>query len=105
MGRRQDDTNIQLTNLGPRWVLIGQKTEVLPVHAALLHTGKAGRVLFFSGDQSSKRANAVWYRSQSPTALAFADYDPANNIPNLQYSGLISNTRVFDCATGAVEWA
>src|SRR5262245_27213297 len=64
------------------WVVIGQDSQVLAVHAALLHTGQ---ILYFSGDE---------YNPLNVPA------DPENVPPNLPLG--IDHTRLFDGATFAV---
>jgi len=54
-----------------RWFVIPEDTRDLAVHAALVHTGHAGQIVYFGGDQ----------------------HDPVSNL-----TGDYRHTRIFDCA-------
>jgi hypothetical protein len=68
-----------------RWVLLGDAStretysEVLAVHAALLHTGQ---ILYFSGDEFDRENQHAW--------AARGDF------------AAIDHSRLFDCVTGAI---
>jgi hypothetical protein len=57
------------------WEVLPQRSEVLAVHAALLHTGQHGQILYFGGDEHDRGRHN---RNQ------------------------IDHTRLFDCATSEI---
>jgi hypothetical protein len=67
-------TNRMIAAPTTRWVLLNQDSQVLAVHAALLHTGQ---IIYFSGNEHDK-----------------GQHD----------KGLLDHARLFDCATLKVEY-
>lgn len=71
------DTEFQRPEEQGTWEVLPQRAQVLAVHAALLHTGRGGQILYFGGDEHDKgRHNR----------------------------NVIDHTRLFDCDTREIIW-